>query len=774
MIELLGGFLSDASMFEGTVPSSLLSMSISPSPNAPLSPNRQNGLSLDTLDQMPGFDPSEVIRIVLHRKYLILSIFVVVVAIGSYFVLRTKKIYDSSAMLVVDTKSNGLGSLAGADPLLASLTGITQAQDVMTQAEIMSSPESIRAVFGRFSDEERKRGFGGALPEWSLSVTPKKDTSVIDVKVTAYDPQLASQFANNIVQYYLDQDLKRNNQAAQQAAVFVKKQMDITQDRLEHASTDLADFERKNGIIELEPQYAAFTSTYEQLKMEAITLERESKGAQKENESAMRQIVGLPSYVTASKSLGQNSEYTGLQAQVVSLQGKKAEALQEYTPDSVEVREIENQITSLQTQMRALSSNLILSGVGEMKNPLAETIKGKYAQNVALIDGNNARVAVINAVVNQMDAKIRQAPTLKKRYAFFRGEVDILKKTYEDLSSRYFSLLVQEQSNMPSGMIASHAMPNSNPSNPYGRNLALVVILASACAAAGAILFEKLDLAIHDPATADRITGLTSLAAIPITDLKKDQPTPLEGDRIRLLIGNVEHDNAFLESFRLLRNNIAFAETDSPVTVLGVTSAGASEGKSTVSVNLAIALGMDGKRVLVIDGDLRQPTIHKWFKSGRETGLTTVVQGRASLADTVRASEYDGVSFLPSGPLPPNPTEVLNSMSCRRVFMEARHSYDFVIVDCPPASGLSDVQVITTMVDASLLVVTLQKTNKNALAAATRLLTQAGAKMLGTVVNRIDMRFGKYSYASYYYSYNYNYSEEDRTNGEKTKRKKKG
>ena len=196
-----------------------------------------------------------------------------------------------------------------------------------------------------------------------------------------------------------------------------------------------------------------------------------------------------------------------------------------------------------------------------------------------------------------------------------------------------------------------------------------------------------------------------------------------------------------------------------------MSSSGPGEGKSTTCANLALAMAMDGKRVIIVDCDLRRPSMHTLLGVSREVGVTNVLTGSSTLEEAIVSGGVPGLDVLPTGPLPPNPTEVLNAPSTRRLFTELAERYDVVLVDCPPSAGLSDVQVISTLVDGLLLVVTINETLRERLRIAIRALALAGAPLIGVVINRLDMRRQGYGYYYYYYA-------EDGTGERKKKRRR--
>jgi len=217
----------------------------------------------------------------------------------------------------------------------------------------------------------------------------------------------------------------------------------------------------------------------------------------------------------------------------------------------------------------------------------------------------------------------------------------------------------------------------------------------------------------------------------------------------RTLITVEDPKSPISESYRTLRTNIQFASVDVELKTVMVTSSGPAEGKSTTAANLAIVMGQADKKVLLLDADLRKPTVHHTFDLLNRKGLSTYLAGQDKLEDIIQKTEHTNVDVITSGPVPPNPAELLNSKAMSRFLEEASRYYDQILIDSPPVIAVTDAQVLATKVDGVILVVDSGRTNKEIAVKAKQQLEHVKANILGIVLNNKEIKGDSYYY--YYY-----------------------
>lgn len=225
---------------------------------------------------------------------------------------------------------------------------------------------------------------------------------------------------------------------------------------------------------------------------------------------------------------------------------------------------------------------------------------------------------------------------------------------------------------------------------------------------------------------------------------RRNQSKP--NNKMRHLIAKLNPKSPVTEQYRTVRTNLQFASVDDELTSMLVTSSGPGEGKSMTTANLAVVYAQQGKKVLLIDADLRKPTVHYTFRLDNLRGLSNVLVGENTLNETINRTDVENLDVISCGPIPPNPAELLASRKMHHLLKEAKMSYDIVIFDTPPVLAVTDAQILANIVDGTLLVIRSKHTELEAATKAKEALEPAKAKLLGTVLNDREKKESNYYY----------------------------
>ena len=673
----------------------------------------------------------------LRRWKLMLATLLVVLVAGGAYTARQKPMYESKAMMLVVSDQPGVTKSDEVN-VTSDVSALTRSRSVQSQLEIITSPELLNEAVRQLREDEFVNGFGGTLPQWAVKVDSKKDSDIISILTKAYTPDAAANLANNVVVTYMDRNRQFSVEAIRQGREQLYTEMNKIKAQLTTAQKELSNFKRTTKLVVAEDQLRAIAGDSMTLKTEHDRARIEQATSQRQTEALSRQLASQGEEIQQSSTIQLSPQYQEALGTLAKLQAERASLIQEYTPDSKEVRKVDAEIAVTEQRMKQVAETITAAKV-RTRNP----VLSDYLSSLVNKSAVDARVNALEKVIAVKDNQLDRLPEQERTFTTIMQRVSTLQNTYQMLSQKYYTLLVNEKSALPNAVLVSSAQPAHGPSSPNKKkNMVLFFLLGTMLAIGVAAVAERCDNKVRDEGDLALITRAPLLSSIPKIGVK--------GSPGQLMISGTQDNSAFLESFRILRNNISLSDFSEPVKLLAVTSPNQGDGKSTASLNLAITTAMDRKKVLLVDCDLHRIMKQPWMDTVPDVGLTNVINGMASVDQAIISTDTKNVSYLPSGPLPPNPTELLNSKESRELFRILSEKYDLVILDCPPCAGLSDMQVISDIVDGVLLVISLNHTSEPELFYTIQSLNQVGANVIGYVTNRSDMKGrGYYGYPPY-------------------------
>lgn len=682
-----------------------------------------------------GLDLRQVLTLLRRRRKILLATFFTVVAAGTLFTWLSRPIYQATTQILVNTSASG-GS--GADAF-TDLLGDKRARSLDTQMAVLKSGPVMQGALARLSPEHQK----AAQEFFNVAVNPLTTTDVLVVDVSSYNPQTAAAIGNALGAEYIQKSKEQNQERVRVATKFVSEQREMVDKDLDTTRRQLREFKQRHNIVNLGPESEARVGELgqNQAELRAAQTELLSNRAQLAQLRALAATMA-PSHVIPT--IRRRPTVEALQGQITNLEIQRVAALEEYVPESDEVQRIEGQLTALR---RRLSNEAVTEVVGSTRviDPVRQGLMAKISEAQAQIWAQEARIPALTKGVEGMRAQMKTLPQREYELSKINSELATLQKTFETLNEQYVTLRINAEGQLASASIMSPAAVPTAPISPrVGRNILMSIALGLMLAIALATLTDRLDDRVHSEEDAESASRLPVLAHIPFMQDKDKQS----------LIGH-SGNSALLESYRMLRTNIEFSAVDEPVRSLVVTSSQPGEGKSTTSADLAIVMALDGKKVILVDCDLRRPSLHRLFALPNRVGFTSVVAGQSSLEDALQPTKIPGLFVLTSGPVPPNPPEVLNSKAGRAVFAQVAQQADFAVLDTPPALVMADAQIVASIADAAMLVISFKEAGKREIARTSELISQTGTKVLGSVLNKltdeVDGYYGYYGYKNRYY-----------------------
>ena len=675
-----------------------------------------------------------------RRKGIIIQTFLLVLMIGTVVTLLSKPVFRSTARILVEGKSLTLTTHTGDNPLDDIMQPDTQ-HDVGTQIEILQGQnvlakayEAAHVPFGQVKLDVKQYGF----------------TDVVDISVNSSNAKYAEQFARTLPETYETFLTGNRRNELKNALKFAQDQLDASKALNKKANRDLETVRNKYHVYltsaERASALAEKTAAEQQLQSSETNLaiaQTKLQGLQKDSSSEPTSTAG-DSQITNPQILLLKQRINDLKTQKQSL----AFLFKETNP---KVAQINGEIADLEQRL-AKEPPYVKS-----RNIAPNVLKGQLHQQI--LDYQN-QVASLQTEVQH--ARARRDLAMKSLMAL--GSVEPIQAALEDQVEQSKTAVVSfsktvEQLGLKDKMWhdpVTIIAPGSQAIQVEPKKMTNILFSAFVGLLFGfglALLMEFLDDRVSNTDEAQRMIGAPTLGYIPV----------IEDTNVRLLAAKSERKggsyggNTVLESYRLLRTNLQFSNVDRPVSSLMVTSALPGEGKSITAVNLATAFAMAGRRVLLVDADLRRPSLHTKMAVAKHPGLTNVLLGTTPITEAIQETGVNNLRILTSGLLPPNPAELFGSNAMLCLHQDLQALADIVIWDTPPVLAAADAQVLSANVDGVLFVLQHGMTRKSALRHATQVLKQARANILGIVFNRIDPQ-GKrdehyYSYYQYYQSY---------------------
>ncbi len=572
-----------------------------------------------------------------------------------------------------------------------------------------------------------------------ISVDPVRDTRIVWIRVEDRKPERAAILANAIADAYVEKTIEDRLGTTVTALEWLSSQLDSLRRQLETSELALHEFKRDNNVlsVSLEDRQNIVASDIQHFNT-AMTEARTRRIALSARLNQLRAANAADPLAVRAASIDEKPRVVELRQRLeTKLQERDAAALR-YGPAHPSMRSLQTEIDTIQTHLRAEIDGII---------------------RTAELD-----VREIQSIENGLRAALEEAHDAGHELNLREIEYSRLNRERENNSKLYDLLLERTaETDLTRMMRFTHVRIVDRALRPFRAvrprivfNLVLGALLGLALGLGLAFLLSRLDRRLR---TAEELEdlGVQILGVVPATT---PEATPARTGRRRRAVPAREgrdllvHTRAlssFSEAIRGVRTNLTFMLADTPLRAVVVTSAGPGEGKTTIATNLATAIAQSGKRVLLIDTDLRRPRLHRVFGISSERGATTALVGEGDLRDLVHETEVDNLFVLGCGPTPPNPAELLHTERFRGLLARARESYDFVIFDSPPLGAVADAAVLAAQMDGVVLVAQADRTTRDAAAAAIRQLRDVGARYVGAVLNGLDSTSKRYGRGSYYY-----------------------
>ncbi len=555
----------------------------------------------------------------------------------------------------------------------------------------------------------------------ALTISPIRNSRLVDVKFRSPDAALSAQVANALAQGFIDQSLEVKFLSSKEASDFLSDQLAGQRKQVEASEQAVQHYKEQTDSLSLEDKQNIIVQKLSDLNA-AVT---RAKTERIQKESAYNQIRTLQNDRAALDTFPAILSNTFIQQQkgeLADLQRQQAQLSEKLGPNHPDMLRIASAIRSAEAKIQIEISKVV------------QAMQNDYQQSVAQERSLN----------NALEEQKKEALALNRKgieYGVLLRDAQSNRQIFDSLMQRTKETGISGELRTSNIRVVDAAETPRSPVSPNTRNNLLMALFGGATLAIGfAFFFEYLDNHIKSPDEVKHYLGLSFLGMVPaLFDKSIENP---------LITSNAP--NNFAESFRNIRTNLLFSSADEGGRSVVITSTGPGEGKTVVATNVAVVLAQAGQRVLLIDADMRRPRVHSVFGLPREPGLSNLLVSNAKASEAVRATQVSGLWVMSAGLLPPNPAELLGSKRFKDFLASLSQHFDWVIIDTPPVMAVTDSSVVANIAGGVLFVIGAEMTTRVAAQRAVEQLDNARAKFIGAVLNRVDLEHNSYYYSQYY------------------------
>ena len=724
-----------------------------------------------TGDLESHLSPMEIWRTVRKRRVLAISVAAAIILAVTFFTLGEKKIYRSEATIEIDPRPpRPLGNDVQEVVDMGTGNFWSNKEYYETQYAIIASNRIATAVVQQLHLQTDAAFLADAPPDAKLppnqvdvaeaadtlqkrlTVTPVKDSRLVTVAYDDADQARAQKILSVLVDTYVAQNLDYAVASTSSAVDWLKGQLKSLQDSLESSEMALHKYKLENNILSVsyDDQSNMLRSEIGKLN-DALTDVRTQREAVSARKAELAKISkDDPSNLPADEML-------------------KDSVLQSLRMDYVGAKRDRDALVSSGKGLNHPEVRAAQARVDATKQAVLDevaNIKGAVDKDLAAL---TQQAAGLSKLLDAAQKQALQLNLLEIQYNRLARTKDNNEKLYSLVQERTKESELTQMMRVNNIRVIDRPLLPRLPVKPrVPLNLALGMIGGLLLGVGSAVGREFLDRSIKSPDDIERELKTAFLGLLPQIGPDPSQNLYGGGRRRRSKARRTEPAGAdsaieltvhehpasgVAESARALRTNLLFMAPDRPFSMLAVTSAAPSEGKTTVTTSIAIAMAQTGQRVLILDCDMRRPRLHRIFGKSNDVGVTTALLDINSLDQAISETEVPNLYVLTSGPLPPNPADLLHSEAFARVLSTVRERFDRVIIDTPPVAVVTDAAVLSTKVDGMVLVVRALSTSKDLARQASRALRDVGANLIGTVLNAVDLSNRSRYYSQYYYAY---------------------
>ncbi|MCA1664498.1 MAG: polysaccharide biosynthesis tyrosine autokinase [Myxococcales bacterium] len=674
--------------------------------------------------------------LLIERRKVVFASVIVGATLFAAWAGRQPKIYEATVSLVVDAAPPQIlgDQFHDIQPMgLAPGAFYSMEEYIQTQLRVVTSDSMARRAVERLRLLDDKLFWDGAPPQsideaaqgfiGSVSAAPVADTQIVVVSFRHTRPDQAKRAVDGLVDAYIEANIEKRDISNAKASQWLTSEADTLRKQVSDSELALYEFKRKNELlaVALEDRINNVSRQIDKLS-DALTDARLKKIARASEAGQLGKMLDAEPATLQQLTTGGGDVLATLDADLVQEQRRLSELQARYADAHPLVRQEVAKMRSIEGNLRREVAAQLQAAQAKEEEAAAEEKKIVAQLEVAKQDG--LRITRLEVEYNKLK---RENDAITKQYSMVQNRT---KETELASQVKANNLHVLDYARMPTMPVSPHLMRAGTAAMFF--SILLGVLFA--------LLLDALDRSIKTQEDVEVRLKWPLLGVIPRID----------GARRDVFVAE-SPSSVVAECFRSIRSKLQFSDLTRPVRRLLVTSALPREGKTLVTLNLAIVMAQAGKRVLVIDGDLRRPSVSAALGVRGSDGLTDVLLASVSLDKAIRPTRVQNLSVLPAGTIPPNPSELIETPRFREILEQCAAGYDTVLIDSPPAVPVNDPAVLAGYCDGVVLVVRSHQTSRDQADRARRKLIDTGARIIGVALN--DCETGQLGYGSYEYAY---------------------
>jgi polysaccharide biosynthesis transport protein len=709
----------------------------------------------------------DYLLILRKHQWLILSFMLAVVTIVAIATFRMQPVYVATARVEIDRENANILPFQGTDSydFIIDLENYIETQSKILTSETLAlqtirnnglsarpefaSPNGPSEAIASGSLANQKRPPELAEFLGSLSVKRVPSSRLMDVSFESTDPQLAARIVNAHIASYIEQNFRSKYEATTQTSTWLADQLGELKIRVQKSEDARIAYERQNQIWTLDDKQNITTQRLSDVNKQLT--DAQSERMRKESVYQFAKSGNLD----AVPEVQSNSALADLFKKRSEASSQYTDALSQYGPNFPKVQRLQAQIKEFD------------QSIEKEKQKILDVLASGYHEA-------QQRETLLTQALDQQKAETNQMAGKLVEYNILKREAEANKTLYEGLMTKLKETAISQGLRSSNIRVVDPAMIPSTPARPAKtRNVVLAFLVGLVGGVGLAFMREYLDNTVKTPDDVETLSRLPSLAVVPqFADSNggSRRRRLLQGfssnghdKRIELVAQHLPKSQ-MSEAFRALRTSILLSQADHPPQVILVTSALPREGKTTAAANLAVTLAQLGDSTVLVDADLRKPGVGRLLNlgSGKYAGLSSYLAGVSSLdLVSVPHPAIPNLVAIPTGPLPPNPADLLSSHKLVEAIAELRTKFKFIVIDSPPIMAATDAVILSVQADGVLIVVRSGETPKEAFTRTRDLLNSVKCRILGVVLNAVDASAPDYYYSYRYYPYSYGYGPQE-------------